>query len=92
MFQAVADSMKADGTSLDFAVVDESQDLTVTQTRFFAALGGARPNALFFSGDLGQRIVQQPFSWKAQGVDGHAAPLHSCKYRRLRAPATNCPL
>jgi hypothetical protein len=32
---------------------------------------------LFFSGDLGQRIFQQPFSWKALGVDvrGRAATL-----------------
>lgn len=37
--------------------------------RFFAALGGGRPNALFFAGDLGQRIFQQPFSWKSLGVD-----------------------
>ena len=35
----------------------------------FAALGANRPNALFFAGDLGQRIFQQPFSWKALGVD-----------------------
>lgn len=27
------------------------------------------PNSLFFTGDLGQRIFQQPFSWKALGVD-----------------------
>ena len=53
----------------DFAVVDEAQDLTVAQLRFLAALGGGRPNALFFAGDLGQRIFQQPFSWKALGVD-----------------------
>jgi superfamily I DNA/RNA helicase len=26
-------------------------------------------DALFFAGDLGQRIFQQPFSWKALGVD-----------------------
>jgi superfamily I DNA/RNA helicase len=32
-------------------------------------LGGGRPNALFFAGDLGQRIFQQPFSWKGLGVD-----------------------
>jgi hypothetical protein len=24
--------------------------------------GGSRPDALFFAGDLGQRIFQQPFS------------------------------
>lgn len=53
----------------DFAVIDEAQDLGVAQLRFLAALGGARPNALFFAGDLGQRIFQQPFSWKALGVD-----------------------
>ena len=32
-------------------------------------LGAGRPNGLFFAGDLGQRIFQQPFSWKALGVD-----------------------
>jgi len=53
----------------DFAVVDEAQDLSVSHLRFFAALGGERPNALFFAGDLGQRIFQQPFSWKSVGVD-----------------------
>jgi len=37
--------------------------------RFLAALGAHRPDALFFAGDLGQRIFQQPFSWKALGVD-----------------------
>jgi len=53
----------------DFAVVDEAQDIGVGQLRFLAALGGGRPNALFFAGDLGQRIFQQPFSWKSLGVD-----------------------
>jgi len=32
-------------------------------------VGAGRPNSLFFAGDLGQRIFQQPFSWKALGVD-----------------------
>ena len=53
----------------DFAVVDESQDIGIAHLRFFAALGGHRPDALFFAGDLGQRIFQQPFSWKSLGVD-----------------------
>jgi superfamily I DNA/RNA helicase len=53
----------------DFAVVDEAQDVSVSQMRFLAALAGGRPNALFFAGDLGQRIFQQPFSWKSLGVD-----------------------
>jgi superfamily I DNA/RNA helicase len=53
----------------DFAVVDEAQDISVAHVRFFAALGTGRANSLFFAGDLGQRIFQQPFSWKALGVD-----------------------
>jgi superfamily I DNA/RNA helicase len=53
----------------DHAVVDEAQDISVAHLRFFAALGNDRPNALFFAGDLGQRIFQQPFSWKSLGVD-----------------------
>lgn len=53
----------------DFIVVDEAQDVSVPQLRFLAALGGGRPNALFFAGDLGQRIFQPPFSWKSLGVD-----------------------
>ncbi|MGD0696914.1 MAG: 3'-5' exonuclease [Terriglobia bacterium] len=62
----------------DFIVVDEAQDISVAQLRFLAALGGARPNGLFFAGDLGQRIFQQPFSWKSLGVDirGRSTTLH----------------
>ena len=55
--------------AFDFAVVDEAQDISVAHLRFFAALGANRPDALFFAGDLGQRIFQQPFSWKSMGVD-----------------------
>jgi mRNA-degrading endonuclease RelE of RelBE toxin-antitoxin system len=62
----------------DFIVVDEAQDLSVSQLKFLGALGGKRPNSLFFAGDLGQRIFQQPFSWKSLGVDirGRARTLH----------------
>jgi superfamily I DNA/RNA helicase len=62
----------------EFAVIDEAQDVSVAQLRFLAALGAERPNGLFFAGDLGQRIFQQPFSWKALGVDirGRARTLH----------------
>ena len=61
----------------DFVVVDEAQDISIAQLRFMAALGAGRPNALFFAGDLGQRIFQQPFSWKGLGVDirGRASTL-----------------
>lgn len=53
----------------DFAVVDEAQDVSVPQLKFLAALGKNSPNALFFAGDLGQRIFQTPFSWLSLGVD-----------------------
>jgi len=53
----------------DYAVVDESQDISVCHIRFFAALGKSRTDSLFFAGDLGQRIFQQPFSWLSLGVD-----------------------
>lgn len=62
----------------EFVVIDEAQDVSVPQLRFLAALGGDRPNSLFFAGDLGQRIFQQPFSWKVLGVNvqGRARTLH----------------
>jgi superfamily I DNA/RNA helicase len=53
----------------EFAVVDECQDLDVAQARFLAAVAGSRKDGLFFAGDLGQQIFQQPFSWKALGLD-----------------------
>lgn len=53
----------------DFIVVDEAQDVNIPQLKLLAALAGNRPNSLFFAGDLGQRIFQQPFSWKSLGVD-----------------------
>jgi superfamily I DNA/RNA helicase/mRNA-degrading endonuclease RelE of RelBE toxin-antitoxin system len=53
----------------DFVVVDEAQDLTVPQLRFLSTFGADRPDGLFLTGDLGQRIFQLPFSWKALGVD-----------------------
>ena len=63
---AIAESKNA---PFDFAVVDEAQDLGVAHLRFLASLGRGRQDALFFTGDLGQRIFQQPFSWLALGVD-----------------------
>ncbi len=62
----------------DFAVVDEAQDVSIAQLRFLASMGAWREDALFFAGDLGQRIFQQPFSWKSIGVDirGRSRTLH----------------
>lgn len=70
MFSQVAGKLHATkNLPFDCVVVDEAQDVSVAQLRFLAALGNDRPNNLFFAGDLGQRIFQQPFSWKALGVD-----------------------
>ena len=52
-----------------YIVVDEAQDIGVPEMRFLAAMGTANNESLFFSGDLGQRIFQTPFSWKSVGVD-----------------------
>ena len=70
MFRLLAGKLKdRRNPPFDFAIVDEAQDISVAQLRFLAALGDQRPNSLFFAGDLGQRIFQTPFSWKALGVD-----------------------
>jgi len=70
LFSGLADKFaKIKHPPFEFIVVDEAQDVSVPQLRFLAALGAKSPNGLFFAGDLGQRIFQQPFSWKALGVD-----------------------
>jgi len=70
MFTRLAAKIAANNRPVfDFVIVDEAQDISISQLRFVAALGDNRPNSLFFSGDLGQRIFQQPFSWKSLGVD-----------------------
>ena len=50
-------------------IVDEAQDLGGPELRMLAAIADQKPDALFFAGDLGQRIFKEPFSWKALGVD-----------------------
>ena len=50
-------------------VVDEAQDLGVPELRFLAAITPPGSDALFFAGDLGQRIFQPPFSWRGLGID-----------------------
>ncbi len=71
MFHQLAGKLAHAGQSpaYDFAVIDEAQDIGIGQLKFLAALAGGRSNGLFFAGDVGQRIFQQPFSWLAQGVD-----------------------
>jgi mRNA-degrading endonuclease RelE of RelBE toxin-antitoxin system len=79
MFSRLADKLAdCPHPPFEYVVVDEAQDISVQQLRFLAALGDGRANGLFFAGDLGQRIFQQPFSWKSLGVDirGRSRTLH----------------
>ncbi|WP_186096750.1 UvrD-helicase domain-containing protein [Burkholderia gladioli] len=70
MFRKLAEVMpKRKHPVFDYIIVDEAQDIGAQQLRFLASIASDRSNALFFSGDLGQRIFQQPFSWKSLGVD-----------------------
>lgn len=70
VFGRLAESMAEKGDRpYAFAVIDEAQDLGVAEARFFAAMAAGQNDGLFFAGDLGQRIFQQPFSWKALGLD-----------------------
>lgn len=70
VFGRLTDGLLAGGLApFDHAVVDEAQDLGVAEARFLAALAGAKTDGLFFAGDIGQRIFQQPFSWKSLGLD-----------------------
>jgi len=70
IFGKLAELVREKGLQpFDFVIVDEAQDISVSQLGFLAVLGAGRPDCLFFAGDIGQRIFQQPFSWKAMGVD-----------------------
>ncbi|MBF0347933.1 MAG: DEAD/DEAH box helicase [Magnetococcales bacterium] len=67
--QVTGQILESAKSPFDFAVVDEAQDLGVAEVRFLASVGSGRLDGLFFAGDLGQRIFQQPFSWKSLGID-----------------------
>ena len=64
----------------DHIVVDEAQDLGPAELSFLAAIAPPGEDALFFAGDIGQRIFQHPFSWKALGIDvrGRSSTLKVC--------------
>jgi hypothetical protein len=70
VFHALADhyAAKAD-KPFTHVVVDEAQDLGVPELRLLCVIAPEGQDRLFFAGDLGQRIFQQPFSWKALGAD-----------------------
>jgi superfamily I DNA/RNA helicase len=72
-------------------VVDEAQDLGVPELRMLAAIAPLGPDALFFAGDLGQRIFQQPFSWNRVGVNvrgrSHVLKVNYRTSRQIRETA-----
>lgn len=70
VFHRLADHYaKQDAKPFTHIVVDEAQDLGVPELRLMIAAAPAGEDRLFFAGDLGQRIFQQPFSWKSLGAD-----------------------
>jgi mRNA-degrading endonuclease RelE of RelBE toxin-antitoxin system len=52
----------------DAVILDEAQDLTSSQMKFVSSLSKSKQH-FFFTGDLGQRIFQIPFSWQSFGMD-----------------------
>jgi hypothetical protein len=81
VFTGLADAMaKRENKPFDHVVLDEAQDLAPAELRFFAALAPAKPDGLFLSGDVGQRIFQHPFSWASLGVEvrGRSHTLKVC--------------
>ncbi len=70
VFGGVANHYKSsDAKPFTHIIVDEAQDLGVPELKMIAAIAPANPQALFFAGDLGQRIFQEPFSWLGLGID-----------------------
>lgn len=81
VFTGLADALGRRPTKpFDHVVIDEAQDLAPAELRFFAALAPGGSDALFLSGDIGQRIFQHPFSWAGLGVDvrGRSFTLKVC--------------
>jgi hypothetical protein len=62
--------IEADGIHpFQHVIVDEAQDLGPRELRLIAALAEPGQHALFFAGDIGQRIFRWPFAWLSAGVD-----------------------
>jgi superfamily I DNA/RNA helicase len=69
LFGRITAHIDGSKSPFDFVVVDETQDVGVAELRFLVSLGASGADGLFLAGDLGQRIFQQPFSWRSLGVD-----------------------
>ena len=75
----------------DHVVVDEAQDLSVSQVRFLAEAGKGKADALFLAGDIGQRIFRLPFSWAKLGLEirgrSHSLKVNYRTSHQIRAVA-----
>ena len=81
VFSSLADTLARKAMKpFDHVIIDEAQDLSPAELRFFAALAPAKADGLFLAGDVGQRIFQHPFSWASLGVDvrGRSYTLKVC--------------
>lgn len=81
VFAGMADALaRREPKPFEHVIVDEAQDLAPAELRFFAALAPAKPDGLFLSGDMGQRIFQHPYSWARLGVElrGRSHTLKVC--------------
>jgi AAA domain/UvrD-like helicase C-terminal domain len=81
VFSSLAEALSCRSAKpFDHVIIDEAQDLAPAELRFFAALAPAKPDGLFLSGDIGQRIFQHPFSWASLGVEvrGRSHTLKVC--------------
>jgi hypothetical protein len=75
-------------------IVDEAQDLGVPELRFLSALAPDNPDALFFAGDLGQRISSNRSPGKRSALTSAAAHSRSASTiaprTRSASPPTGC--
>lgn len=83
MYYILAEKMTANKhPPYEYVIVDEAQDISISQLTFLAAFGADVPNRLTFCGDTGQRIFRHPFSWSSIGIEvrGRSTTL-SVNYR-----------
>ncbi|WCL50756.1 UvrD-helicase domain-containing protein [Leptospira sp. GIMC2001] len=69
MYYNLALQMEGEDHSVfNTVVLDEAQDITPSMMKFISSLS-KDSSKFFFTGDLGQRIFQIPFSWNSFGMD-----------------------
>lgn len=92
IYGRLSDWLEAGGKpGFTHVVVDEAQDLSVTQVKFLGVVARARPDALLLAGDIGQRIFHLPFSWARLGLDvrgrSHCLKINYRTSHQIRAAA-----